>query len=106
MRAYILARKNAIGHWGALVHVLAVQSCCSSLEIPHRISEGKGRKIIRDLTAHPAGQEHDSAESATKEIFYFFPDVKQWLEKEEPLFKTGDIVYDEKKQVHTLKESL
>ncbi|RXM28159.1 Nucleoside diphosphate kinase 6 [Acipenser ruthenus] len=50
----------------------------------------------------------DSAESATREISYFFPDfnMKQWIEKEEPLFRAGDIVYDEQKQVHTAKEGL
>ncbi|CAB1339759.1 unnamed protein product [Coregonus sp. 'balchen'] len=65
MRAYVLAREDAITHWRELM---------------------------------------DSAESARREIGFFFPDFSQetWMESEEPGFRNGRMEYDQNKQIHTL----
>lgn len=101
MRAYILARENAIGHWRELMGPTKVFR--ARYTAPESIRGVYGLTDTRNTT-HGS----DSAESATREISYFFPDfnMKQWFEKEEPLFRAGDIVYDEQKQVHTAKEVL
>lgn len=43
-------------------------------------------------------------DSAQREISFFFPDfhVEEWMEKQEPLFRSGQIYYDRQKRIHTL----
>lgn len=47
----------------------------------------------------------DSVESAQREISFFFPDfsMEEWLEKEEPSFRSGQILYDHQRLIHTLE---
>lgn len=45
----------------------------------------------------------DSAESAQREINFFFPDfcVEEWMEKDELLFRSRRLDFDHEKQIHT-----
>uniref|UniRef100_A0A3Q1FFR7 Nucleoside diphosphate kinase B n=1 Tax=Acanthochromis polyacanthus TaxID=80966 RepID=A0A3Q1FFR7_9TELE len=47
---------------------------------------------------------HIWTHSAQREIGFFFPDfsVDEWMEKEEPSFRSGRIHYDHQNQIHTL----
>lgn len=46
----------------------------------------------------------DSVESAQREISFFFPEFStgEWMKKDEPLFRSGQVRYDHQKQIHTL----
>ncbi|XP_024147498.1 nucleoside diphosphate kinase 6 isoform X3 [Oryzias melastigma] len=97
MRAYILAREDAIRHWRGLMGPTKVFR--ARYTDPTSIRAQFGLTDTRNTT-HGS----DSPESAQREISFFFPDFHQadWMEKEEPLFRSGKITYDHQNQVHTL----
>ncbi|XP_028997595.1 nucleoside diphosphate kinase 6 isoform X2 [Betta splendens] len=96
MRAYILARDDAIHQWRQLMGPTKVFRAryTSPLSI-------RGQFGLTDTRNTTHGS--DSVESAQREINFFFPDfrVEEWMEKEEPLFRLGQIYYDHQKQIHT-----
>lgn len=95
MRAYVLAREDAIRHWRDLMGPTKVFR--ARYTSPACIRARFGLTDTRNTT-HGS----DSPESAQREINFFFPDfsVEQWMEKEEPLFRSGQIRYDHKGQIH------
>ncbi|XP_020494558.2 nucleoside diphosphate kinase 6 [Labrus bergylta] len=99
MRAYILAREDAIRHWRELMGPTKVFR--ARFTSPASIRAQYGLTDTRNTT-HGS----DSVESAQREILFFFPDfcTEEWMEKEEPSFRSGQIHYDQQKQIHTLSE--
>ncbi|XP_041832584.1 nucleoside diphosphate kinase 6 [Melanotaenia boesemani] len=97
MRAYILAREDAIRHWRELMGPTKVFR--ARYTSPASIRAQFGLTDTRNTT-HGS----DSPESAQREISFFFPDfhVEEWMEKEEPLFRSGRIHYDHQNQTHML----
>ncbi|XP_037607611.1 nucleoside diphosphate kinase 6 [Sebastes umbrosus] len=97
MRAYILAREDAIRHWRELMGPTKVFR--ARYTSPATIRAQFGLTDTRNTT-HGS----DSVESAQREISFFYPDfcVEEWMEKEEPSFRSGRIHYDHQKQIHTL----
>ncbi|XP_068580759.1 nucleoside diphosphate kinase 6 [Cebidichthys violaceus] len=97
MRAYVLAREDAVRHWRALMGPTKVFR--ARYTSPGTIRAQFGLTDTRNTT-HGS----DSVESAQREIRFFFPDfcAEEWMEKEEPSFRLGRIHYDLKKQIHTL----
>ncbi|XP_051816841.1 nucleoside diphosphate kinase 6 [Acanthochromis polyacanthus] len=97
MRAYILAREDAIRHWRDLMGPTKVFR--AQYTSPESIRAQFGLTDTRNTT-HGS----DSVESAQREIGFFFPDfsVDKWMEKEEPSFRSGRIHYDHQNQIHTL----
>ncbi|XP_026196451.1 nucleoside diphosphate kinase 6 [Anabas testudineus] len=97
MRAYVLAREDAIRHWRELMGPTKVFR--ARYTVPSSIRAQFGLTDTRNTT-HGS----DSVESAQREISFFFPDfcAEQWMEKEEPLFRSGPIHYDRQNQIHTL----
>lgn len=98
VRAYILARDDAVRHWRELMGPTKVFRARHTA--PATIRGQFGLTDTRNTT-HGS----DSVESAHKEIKFFFPDfcVEKWLEKEEPFFRAGQAKYDHKKMIHTLQ---
>uniref|UniRef100_A0A4W6BRC8 Nucleoside diphosphate kinase B n=1 Tax=Lates calcarifer TaxID=8187 RepID=A0A4W6BRC8_LATCA len=78
MRAYILAREDAIRHWRELMGPTKVFRARYTSPASIRIF----KLIFLFITSL------DSVESAQREISFFFPDfcVEEWMEKDEPLF--------------------
>ncbi|XP_030628380.1 nucleoside diphosphate kinase 6 [Chanos chanos] len=99
MRAYILAREDAIAHWRELMGPTKVYR--ARYTSPDTIRAQYGLTDTRNTT-HGS----DSVESAHREIAFFFPEfqIEDWMKKEEPCFRTGQIWYDEQGQIHTLFE--
>ncbi|KAM9703133.1 nucleoside diphosphate kinase 6 isoform 1-T3 [Menidia menidia] len=97
MRAYILAREDAIRHWRELMGPTKVFR--ARYTSPGSIRAQFGLTDTRNTT-HGS----DSPESAQREISFFFPDFQmdEWMEKKEPLFRSGQMRYDHQKQIHTL----
>ncbi|XP_060947718.1 nucleoside diphosphate kinase 6 isoform X1 [Limanda limanda] len=97
MRAYILAREEGIRHWRELMGPTKVFR--ARYTSPATIRGQFGLTDTRN-TAHGS----DSVESARREISFFFPDfcVDEWMEKEEPSFRSGELHFDHQKQIHTL----
>ncbi|CAL8316211.1 unnamed protein product [Merluccius merluccius] len=97
MRAYILAREDAVSHWRELMGPTKVFQAKHTS--PATIRAQYGLTDTRNTT-HGS----DSSESARREILYFFPEfgVEEWMEKEEPAFRAGRIEYDERRQIHAL----
>ncbi|KAM4528963.1 nucleoside diphosphate kinase 6 isoform 1-T2 [Fundulus diaphanus] len=95
MRAYILAKEDAILQWRDLMGPTKVFR--ARYTSPACIRARFGLTDTRNTT-HGS----DSPESARREISFFFPDfsVEQWMEKEEPLFRSGQIRYDHEDQIH------
>ncbi|RVE55983.1 hypothetical protein OJAV_G00231670 [Oryzias javanicus] len=95
MRAYILAREDAIRHWRGLMGPTKVFR--ARYTDPTSIRAQFGLTDTRNTT-HGS----DSPESAQREINFFFPDfhLADWMEKDEPLFRSGKITYDHQNQVH------
>ncbi|XP_031587835.1 nucleoside diphosphate kinase 6 [Oreochromis aureus] len=100
MRAYILAREDAISHWRELMGPTKVFR--ARFNSPASIRGQFGLTDTRNTT-HGS----DSLESAQREITFFFPDfcADEWMKKEEPLFRSGQIRYDHQNQIHTLSLS-
>ncbi|XP_068610022.1 nucleoside diphosphate kinase 6 [Brachionichthys hirsutus] len=97
MRAYILAREDAVRHWRELMGPTKVFR--ARFTSPASIRAQFGLTDTRNTT-HGS----DSVESAQREIRFFFPEFheEEWMEKEEPLFRSGQIQYDDQKRIHTL----
>ncbi|KAM4632671.1 nucleoside diphosphate kinase 6 [Polymixia lowei] len=97
MRAYILAREDAISHWRELMGPTKVFR--ARYTSPATIRAQFGLTDTRNTT-HGS----DSTESAHREISFFFPQfsVEEWMEKEEPSFRIGKVKYDQQSQIHTL----
>ncbi|XP_056283416.1 nucleoside diphosphate kinase 6 isoform X2 [Pseudoliparis swirei] len=97
MRAYVLAREDAIRHWRELMGPTKVFR--ARYTSPATIRARFGLTDTRNTT-HGS----DSVESAQREIRFFFPDfcMEEWMEKEEPSFRSGRLHYDHQKQIHTL----
>ncbi|TNM94982.1 nucleoside diphosphate kinase 6 isoform X1 [Takifugu flavidus] len=97
MRAYVLAREDAIRHWRDLMGPTKVFRARHTS--PASIRAQFGLTDTRNTT-HGS----DSVESAEREIRFFFPEfcVEDWMKKEEPLFRAGQIQYDLQKLTHTL----
>ncbi|XP_040016712.1 nucleoside diphosphate kinase 6 [Gasterosteus aculeatus] len=97
MRAYVLARVDAIRQWRELMGPTKVFR--ARYTSPDSIRAQFGLTDTRN-TAHGA----DSVESAQREIRFFFPDfcAGEWMEKEEPSFRSGRIRYNPQKKIHTL----
>lgn len=100
MRAYILAREDAISHWRELMGPTKVFR--ARFNSPASIRGQFGLTDTRNTT-HGS----DSLESAQREITFFFPDfcADEWMKTEEPLFRSGQIRYDHQNQIHTLSLS-
>uniref|UniRef100_A0A8C2KHI3 Nucleoside diphosphate kinase n=1 Tax=Cyprinus carpio TaxID=7962 RepID=A0A8C2KHI3_CYPCA len=79
MRAYILAREDAITHWRGMMG-------------PTKVN-----------TTHGS----DSVDSAKREISFFFPEFNadEWMSREEPRFRLGLTEYNEERQIHTLQDT-
>lgn len=97
MRTYILARDDAIRHWREMMGPTKVFRARHTS--PDTIRGQYGLTDTRNTT-HGS----DSLESSHKEIKFFFPDfcVDGWMEKEEPLFRAGQVLYDHQKMIHAL----
>ncbi|XP_062857409.1 nucleoside diphosphate kinase 6 [Trichomycterus rosablanca] len=96
MRAYILAREDAITRWRELMGPTKVYR--ARYTSPSTLRAQYGLTDTRNTT-HGS----DSLESAKREIAFFFPEfsVQQWLEVDEPCFRTGQMEYDQERQIHT-----
>ncbi|KAJ8391553.1 hypothetical protein AAFF_G00088750 [Aldrovandia affinis] len=96
MRAYVLAREEAISQWRELMGPTKVFR--ARYVAPGTIRAQFGLTDTRNTT-HGS----DSEESAQKEISFFFPEfcVAEWMERAEPAFRTGPVEYDEQRRVHT-----
>ncbi|XP_008335576.1 nucleoside diphosphate kinase 6 [Cynoglossus semilaevis] len=96
MRAYILAREDAIHHWREMMGPTKVFR--ARYTSPASIRAQFGLTDTRNTT-HGS----DSAESAQREINFFFPDfcVEEWMEKDELLFRSRRLDFDHEKQIHT-----
>lgn len=97
MRAYILAREDAIRHWRELMGPTKVFR--ARYTSPASIRAQFGLTDTRNTT-HGS----DSPESAQREIGFFFPDfcVEEWMRTEEPSFRSGQIRYDHENHIHSL----
>ncbi|XP_068432591.1 nucleoside diphosphate kinase 6 [Clinocottus analis] len=97
MRAYLLAREDAIHHWRELMGPTKVFR--ARYNSPTTLRAQFGLTDTRNTT-HGS----DSVESAQREIRFFFPDFRaeEWMEKEEPSFRSGQMHYDHQKQIHEL----
>ncbi|XP_072258104.1 nucleoside diphosphate kinase 6 [Pyxicephalus adspersus] len=97
MRAYILAHEDAIQLWRKLMGPTKVFK--ARIDAPETVRGELGLTDTRNTT-HGS----DSVDSACREISFFFPDfnVSRWYEKEEPLYRTGPLCYDEEKLEHRL----
>ncbi|XP_062324157.1 nucleoside diphosphate kinase 6 [Osmerus eperlanus] len=97
MRAYVLAREDAITVWRELMGPTRVFR--ARFTSPTTIRGQFGLTDTRN-TSHGS----DSLESAQREIAFFFPEfrVEEWMEKEEPSFRRGLMEYDQQRHIHTL----
>ncbi|XP_057679619.1 nucleoside diphosphate kinase 6 [Corythoichthys intestinalis] len=97
MRAYILAREDAIRHWRELMGPTKVFR--ARYTSPASLRARFGLTDTRNTT-HGS----DSVQSAQREMAFFFPDfqVEEWMQREEPAFRLGRICYDSGKHVHVL----
>uniref|UniRef100_A0A4W5QKR3 NME/NM23 nucleoside diphosphate kinase 6 n=1 Tax=Hucho hucho TaxID=62062 RepID=A0A4W5QKR3_9TELE len=98
MRAYVLAREDAITHWRELMGPTKVFRARYTSPLTIRAQYG-----LTDTRNTTHGS--DSAESARREINFFFPDFSQetWMAREELGFRKGRMEYNQKKQIHTLQ---
>ncbi|XP_055041419.2 nucleoside diphosphate kinase 6 [Misgurnus anguillicaudatus] len=100
MRAYILAREDAITHWRAMMGPTKVFR--ARFTSPESLRGQYGLTDTRNTT-HGS----DSVESARREIAFFFPEflADEWMKMKEPCFRLGPIEYNEQRQIHTLQET-
>ncbi|KAA0708738.1 Nucleoside diphosphate kinase 6 [Triplophysa tibetana] len=96
MRAYIIAREDAITHWRGMMGPTKVFR--ARYTSPDSLRGQYGLTDTRNTT-HGS----DSIESARREIAFFFPEflADTWMKMEEPGFRLGPIEYDEQRQIHT-----
>ncbi|KAL1494429.1 hypothetical protein ABEB36_010028 [Hypothenemus hampei] len=85
---HILAKENAIKDWRALMGPTKVYK--AQFEAPNTIRGLYGLSDTRNAT-HGS----DSPETAQREIKIFFPEFncEEWLLKEEPHFRTGQVKF-------------
>lgn len=97
MRAYILAREDAIGYWRELMGPTKVFR--ARYTSPTTIRGQFGLTDTRNTT-HGS----DSEDSARREIAFFFPDfhMQEWLANQEPSFRGGQGLYDPSRHKHVL----
>ncbi|XP_042157025.1 nucleoside diphosphate kinase 6 isoform X2 [Oncorhynchus tshawytscha] len=97
MRAYVLAREDAITHWRELMGPTKVFRARYTSPLTIRAQYG-----LTDTRNTTHGS--DSAESARREISFFFPDFSQetWMEREELRFRKRRMEDNQRKQIHTL----
>lgn len=97
MRAYVLARDDAIHHWREMMGPTKVFRAKHTS--PDTIRGQFGLTDTRNTT-HGS----DSIESAHKEIKFFFPEfcISRWMKEEEPSFRVGQVYYDPQKMIHSL----
>ncbi|XP_012680164.1 nucleoside diphosphate kinase 6 [Clupea harengus] len=97
MRAYILAREDAISYWRKLMGPTKVYR--ARYTSPNTIRAQFGLTDTRNTT-HGS----DSVESAQREITFFFPEfhAQEWMERLEPSFRAGQVEYNQQQQIHTL----
>ncbi|KAL0967086.1 hypothetical protein UPYG_G00247650 [Umbra pygmaea] len=90
MRAYILAREDAISHWRMLMGPTKVFR--AQYSSPSSIRGQYGLTDTRNTT-HGS----DSADSARREISFFFPEfnAEEWMQREEPRFRKRCMDYDQ-----------
>ncbi|KAF4099397.1 nucleoside diphosphate kinase 6 [Onychostoma macrolepis] len=100
MRAYILARKDAITHWRGMMGPTKVFR--ARFTSPDTLRGQYGLTDTRNTT-HGS----DSIESAKREISFFFPEFNadEWMLREEPRFRLGLTEYNEERQIHTLQDT-
>ncbi|TRY57951.1 hypothetical protein DNTS_009832 [Danionella cerebrum] len=100
MRAYILAREDAIAHWRGMMGPTKVFR--ARFTAPDSLRGQFGLTDTRNTT-HGS----DSTESAKREISFFFPEFNadEWMTKEERDFRQGLCEYDEERQVHMVKNT-
>nr|XP_023655885.1 nucleoside diphosphate kinase 6 isoform X1 [Paramormyrops kingsleyae]XP_023655892.1 nucleoside diphosphate kinase 6 isoform X1 [Paramormyrops kingsleyae]XP_023655902.1 nucleoside diphosphate kinase 6 isoform X1 [Paramormyrops kingsleyae]XP_023655905.1 nucleoside diphosphate kinase 6 isoform X1 [Paramormyrops kingsleyae] len=97
MQAYILARDDAISRWRELMGPTKVfrarYTSPSSMRALYGLTDTRN-------TTHGS----DSVESAHREIAFFFPEfnVREWMERSEPFFRTGHVEYDQQRRIHTV----
>uniref|UniRef100_A0A672FJ82 Nucleoside diphosphate kinase B n=1 Tax=Salarias fasciatus TaxID=181472 RepID=A0A672FJ82_SALFA len=89
MRAYILAREDAIRHWRELMGPTKVFR--ARYTSPDSI-RGHALPLCRFSRVSP------------KRNQLLLPDfsVEEWMQKEEPSFRSGQIHYDQRNHIHTL----
>lgn len=97
---YILAREDAIKKWRDLMGPTKVYQAVYSAQGTLRADYG-----LTDTRNATHGS--DSEVSARKEISIFFPSFNydKWVNEEEPLFRSGKVVFDEKNFVHYILKS-
>uniref|UniRef100_A0A8C6S6Y7 Nucleoside diphosphate kinase n=1 Tax=Neogobius melanostomus TaxID=47308 RepID=A0A8C6S6Y7_9GOBI len=97
MRAYVLARDDAIHHWREMMGPTKVFRARHTS--PDTIRGQFGLTDTRNTT-HGS----DSVESAHKEIKFFFPDfcIDRWMNEDEPSFRAGQVYYDPQQMIHSL----
>ncbi|XP_028652788.2 nucleoside diphosphate kinase 6 [Erpetoichthys calabaricus] len=95
MRAYILARENAVSHWRELMG--PTKTYRARYLSPESIRGKYGLTDTRNTT-HGS----DSLDSAEREIAFFFPEFnkKCWYEMDEPLIRAGYYSYSKEQQIH------
>ncbi|XP_051511399.1 nucleoside diphosphate kinase 6-like isoform X2 [Myxocyprinus asiaticus] len=100
MRAYILARDDAITHWRGMMGPTKVFR--ARFTSPNTLRGQYGLTDTRNTT-HGS----DSTESAKREIAFFFPEfaADDWMEREEQRFRFGLVEYNEQSKIHTLQET-
>lgn len=100
MRAYILAREDAITHWRTMMGPTKVFR--ARFSSPETLRGKYGLTDTRNTT-HGS----DSIESAKREISFFFPEfsAEEWMMREEPHFRLGHTEYNEESQIHTVKHT-
>lgn len=100
MRAYILAREDAITHWRGMMGPTKVFR--ARFTSPDSLRGQYGLTDTRNTT-HGS----DSIQSARREIAFFFPEflADEWMKTEEPGFRLGPTEYDEQRQIHTRQET-
>ncbi|XP_074642368.1 nucleoside diphosphate kinase 6-like [Tubulanus polymorphus] len=93
--AHILAREDAIAEWRKLMGPTKVFR--TLYEQPNTL---RGLYGLTDTRNGTHGS--DSAESAKKEINFFFPefDYQMWFNDEELILRTGNVSYDAEKKQH------
>ncbi|KAM9782490.1 nucleoside diphosphate kinase 6 [Neosynchiropus ocellatus] len=99
MRAYILAREDAVQRWRQLMGPTKVFR--ARYTSPECLRAQFGLTDTRN-TIHGS----DSVESARREMAFFFPDfsAEEWMEKEELLFRSGLVKYEQDKLIHIVSE--
>ncbi|XP_069485579.1 nucleoside diphosphate kinase 6 [Ambystoma mexicanum] len=97
IKAYILAHEDAIRLWRDLMGPTKVFR--ARYTVPDSIRGTYGLTDTRNTT-HGS----DSPESASREMAFFFPEFNEscWYEQEEPYFRSGPVLYDQKRLIHML----